>query len=101
MRATKCLHSLGKARRRSAFSSAAKEQSSDDSPKEREWDRLWNDWFQREERCALSCFPKIAKKVRGQARHWDRLGTGSRLGCGEPRREPANPRSAMDNACAI
>ena len=109
MRSTECLHSLGKTHRRPPFSSTAKEQSSDDSPKKRERDRFWNHWFQREERCALSCFPEIVKTVRGQARHWDRLGTGSRVEwgnhvakrTGSACREPANQRSAIDNAYAI
>ena len=97
MRSTECLHSLGKTRRRPAFSSTAKEQSSDDSPKKRGWDRLWNHWFQREERCALSCLPKIVKTVCGQAHHWDRLGTGSRVGWGEPRCE--KDRVALSRTC--
>src|SRR4030095_1825302 len=68
-----------KAGRRSAFSTTAKEQSGDDNPKERERDGLWNHWRQREERCALSCFPKIVKTVCGQARHRDRLDACSRV----------------------
>src|SRR5438270_12788426 len=83
MRPTECLHSLGKTRSRPAFSSTAKEQSGDDSPKERERDRLWNHWLQREEGRALSCFSKIAKTICEQARRWDRLGTDSRIAYGE------------------
>ena len=112
MRSTEYLHPLAKTRSRPAFSSTAKEQSGDDSSKERERDRLWNHWLQREEGRALSCFSKIAKTICEQARHWDRLGTGSRVGWGEPRCEkdrvalsrtcePANQRSATDNAYAI
>jgi hypothetical protein len=84
MRPTECLHSLAKTRSRPAFSSGAKEQSGDDSPKEREWDRLWNHWFQREERRDLSCFPQIAQAIRRQASHRDRLGTRSRIEQREP-----------------
>src|SRR4029077_4161085 len=87
MRSTEYLHPLAKTRRRPAFSGTAKEQSSNDSPKKRNRDRLWNHWVQREERCALSRFPKIVKTVCGQARHWDRLGAGSRVERAEPRRE--------------
>jgi len=87
MRSTEYLHPLAKTRRRPAFSGTAKEQSSNDSPKKRKRDGLWNHWVQREERYALSCFPKIVKTVCGQACHWNRLGAGSRVERSEPRRE--------------
>ena len=47
MRPAEYSYSLAKTRRRPAFSNAIKEQSVDDSPKERERDRFWNHWLQR------------------------------------------------------
>src|SRR6266496_4351461 len=79
MRPAECLHSLGKTCRRSAFSNTAKEQSSDDSQKKRERDRLWNHRFQREERCDLSRLSQVAEALCGQAHHRNRLGACSRV----------------------
>ena len=79
MRPADCLHSLAKSRGRPAFSSAAKEQPSYDSSKEREWDRLWNHWFQREERSDLSHVSQVAEVFCGQARCGDQLGAYLRV----------------------
>jgi len=79
MRPAECLYSLAKTRRRPAVSSAAKEQSSYDSAKERAWHRLWDYWFQREERGDLPRVSQVAEIFCGQARCGDQLGAYSRV----------------------
>jgi hypothetical protein len=79
MRQTECSHSLAKTSRRPAFSNAAKEQSGDDNPKERERDRLWNHWLQREEGSEVSHFRQVVETLCGQAGHRNRLDACSRV----------------------